>query len=615
MNRKTISIKVLPENIILKEQIKDVNSPINLINILQKNEINISFSCGGIGVCGKCKIKINKGISEPTSDEKRLFSVDEIKSGYRLACQTKLTDNCEIFIPKTSRRNEIDFLTSKYTHTQKIKPIVEKIFLKLSPAHLTNLKSDSEIVEEGILKIIGKKVIPTLQYLQKLPTILRKNKYEVTVTLSKNKILDIEVGDTSQKLYGIAVDIGTTTITCSVANLITSETVGTITSENPQAIFGQDVISRIDYSSKSKENLSQLQGVVIDKINELIMQICEKQNILRFSIYSIVMAGNTVMNHLLLGINPYSISIAPYISVVNKLPILLAKQLNLKINPNAEVFLFPNLGGFVGGDITGDLLVTESISKENNYLLIDIGTNCELVIHKDGECMVASSPAGPALEGANIKNGMRAEAGAISDIICEDENIKLLTIGNKKPIGICGSGLFHIIDFLVQKGIINSQGKLLDGENIQTLKDRIKINENGLKYFVLQYADDKNIEVVLTQKDIRQFQLAKSAIVAGWQVLSKNIKIDPNKIERVFIAGAFGNYIRPQVVLSLGLVPKISLDKIEYIGDSALFGSKMVLLNSDNIEKVNNLIKEIKYIELAGREDFQEFYIEDLGKI
>lgn len=615
MNRKTISIKVLPENIILKEQIKDVNSPINLINILQKNEINISFSCGGIGVCGKCKIKINKGISEPTSDEKRLFSVDEIKSGYRLACQTKLTDNCEIFIPKTSRRNEIDFLTSKYTHTQKIKPIVEKIFLKLSPAHLTNLKSDSEIVEEGILKIIGKKVIPTLQYLQKLPTILRKNKYEVTVTLLKNKILDIEVGDTSQKLYGIAVDIGTTTITCSVANLITSETVGTITSENPQAIFGQDVISRIDYSSKSKENLSQLQGVVIDKINELIMQICEKQNILRFSIYSIVMAGNTVMNHLLLGINPYSISIAPYISVVNKLPILLAKQLNLKINPNAEVFLFPNLGGFVGGDITGDLLVTESISKENNYLLIDIGTNCELVIHKDGECMVASSPAGPALEGANIKNGMRAEAGAISDIICEDENIKLLTIGNKKPIGICGSGLFHIIDFLVQKGIINSQGKLLDGENIQTLKDRIKINENGLKYFVLQYADDKNIEVVLTQKDIRQFQLAKSAIVAGWQVLSKNIKIDPNKIERVFIAGAFGNYIRPQVVSSLGLVPKISLDKIEYIGDSALFGSKMVLLNSDNIEKVNNLIKEIKYIELAGREDFQEFYIEDLGKI
>ena len=624
MNNKTISIKVLPENIILKEKLKNKNFTVNLGEILQKNRVNISFPCGGGGICGKCKVKIklkdkiNSGISEPTSDEKRLFTNDEIKSGYRLACQTELKKDCEIFIPSTSRRNSIDILISKYEHKQQIKPIVKKIFLKLTPSCLGNLKSDAEIVNADIFRLTGKIYNATLQYLQKLPVILRKNNYEVTVTVSHDKILDIEVGNTSEELYGIAVDIGTTTLTCSVVNLISSETIGTITAENSQSVFGYDLISRIDHSSKSKENLNQLQRMVIDKINALTLQICKNHNISQLSIFSAVIAGNTVMNHLLLGITPYFISLAPYTSVVKSLPILSAKQLDLEINPFAEIFVLPNLGGFVGGDITGDLLITESINKKANYLLIDIGTNCELVIHKDGRYMAVSSPAGPALEGATIKNGMRAESGAITDIICTNNDIELLTIGNEKPIGICGSGLFHIIDFLVQKGVIDSHGKLLDLKNIKnanTFKDRIKTDKNGVKYFILQNSDKENNEIVLTQKDIRQFQLAKSSIVAAWQVLCKNIKINYDEIGQVFIAGAFGNYIRPKTVLSLGLVPKLSLNKIKYIGDSALFGSKMVLFNNDNIKKFKNIINKVEYIELSGRADFQEFYIEDLGKI
>ncbi|MDA3870764.1 MAG: ASKHA domain-containing protein [Candidatus Marinimicrobia bacterium] len=621
MNKKTISIKILPDNILLKEDLEDKISTISLANLLRKNKINISFPCGGTGVCGKCKVKFESGIPESTSDEKRLFNSDEIKSGYRLACQTELKNDCEIFIPSTSKKNAIDTLLSKYEHKQQIKPMVKKLFLKLIPSHLENLKSDADIVGATLYNLTGKTYRSTLQYLQKLPVVLRKQNYQVTVTVSNDEILDIEVGDTSKDLFGLAVDIGTTTLTCSVVNLISSETIGTITDENPQSDFGHDLISRIAHGSKSKENLKRLQEMVIGKINELILEICKGNNISPLSIFSAVMAGNTVMNHLLLGIDPYSVSVAPYTSVVKNLPLLSANQLNLKMNPFAEVFMLPNLGGFVGGDITGDLLVTESINKNRNYLLIDIGTNCELVIHKDGKYMTASSPAGPALEGAMIKNGMRAESGAITDIICINNDIEYLTVGNEKPIGICGSGLFHIIDFLVQKGVVDSRGKLLKPKNIENIhnkdvfKNRIKTDENGVMYFVLQNSDEENNEIVLTQKDIRQFQLAKSAIVAAWRVLCENIKINYNEIEQVFIAGAFGNYIRPEAVLSLGLVPNLSLDKIKYIGDAALFGSKMVLLNNDNIEKFKNILNKIKYIELSGRVDFQEFYINDLGKV
>ncbi|MEA3500450.1 MAG: ASKHA domain-containing protein [Candidatus Marinimicrobia bacterium] len=621
MNTKTISIKILPENKVIKENVEDKELTVNLADALRRNKINISFPCGGAGVCGKCKVKFKTGIPDPTSDEKRLFNKNEIKSGYRLACQSELKNDCEIYIPSISRKKTIDTLLSKYEHKQQIKPIVKKLFLKLEPSHLDNFKSDAEIVEKAIYDLTGKHYKFTLKYLQKLPTVLRKRDHQVTVTVSQNNILDIEPGNTSKYLFGLAVDIGTTTLTCSVINLISSETIETVTTENPQSAFGQDLISRIDYGSKGENNLKRLQEIVIKKINELTLGICKKYDISPLSIFSVVMAGNTVMNHLLLGIDPYSISVAPYTSVVKKLPLLFANQLNLKINPLAEVFMLPNLGGFVGGDITGDLLVTESINKKKNYLLIDIGTNCELVIHKDGYYLAASSPAGPALEGAIIKNGMRAEPGAITDILCVNDKIELLTVKNKKPIGICGSGLFHIIDFLVQKGIVNSQGKLLKPEKIKNIhnKDvfinRIKTDENDVMYFVLQHSDEKNNEIVLTQKDIRQFQLAKSSIVAAWHVLCENIKINYNEIDKVFIAGAFGNYIRPEAILSLGLVPDLTLDKINYIGDGALFGSKMVILNNDNIKKFESVLNKIHYMELSGRVDFQEFYIEDLEKI
>lgn len=621
LEKKTISIKILPEKKTIKENLEDKKSPINLVNILQRNKINISFPCGGAGICGKCKVKFNSRIPKPTLDEKRLFNKNELKSGYRLACQVELKNDCEIFIPSTSRKKAIDTLLSKYKHKQQIKPIVKKLFLKLEASHLGNFKSDAEIVETAISNLTGKYYKFTLQYLQNLPTVLRKRDHQVTVTVSQNNILDIEPGDTSKYLFGLVVDVGTTTLTCSVVNLISSETIGTITAENPQSDFGQDFISRIDYGSKSENNLKQLQEMVIEKINELILEICNKYDISPLSIYSVVMAGNTVMNHLLLGVDPYSLSVAPYTSVVKKIPLLFANQIGLKINSLAEVFMLPNIGGFVGGDITGDLLVTESINKKGNYLLIDIGTNCELVIHKDGHYLVASSPAGPALEGAKIKNGMRAEPGAITDMLCVNDSIELLTVGNEKPIGICGSGLFHIINFLVQKGIVSSQGKLLKPDNIKNISNkeiftnRIKTDENGVIYFILQHSDEKNDEVVLTQKDIRQFQLAKSSIVAGWHVLCENIKIKYNEIGQVFIAGAFGNYIRPEAVLSLGLVPDLTLDKINYIGDGALLGSKMVILNNDNVKKFESILNKIHYMELSGRVDFQEFYIEDLGKI
>ncbi|MEA1986275.1 MAG: ASKHA domain-containing protein [Candidatus Marinimicrobia bacterium] len=544
---KTIKIKIKSENKTLEFNFEKKQL---LSDFLNKQDIPISQPCGGAGICGKCKIQFTKNAPNPTTDEKRLFSNEEINSGFRLACQTKINSSCEVIIPPKLENDSIKNIISKYKYTKK-------------------------------------KAI---------------------------------VFDTDEN-FGLAVDIGTTTLSCSIVDINSKDVIDTITTNNPQSIFGFDVISRIDYSSKSEANLEQLQKLIINKLDESILILCNRNNFSTSSISHVAIAGNTVMNHLFLKIDPYSISVPPYNPVVKIFQKLSMKDLNFKINNSAEISILPNIGGFVGGDITADLIVTDALNRKTNYLLIDIGTNCELVIYKNGEYFSASSPAGPALEGANIHNGMRAISGAIVDIMQVNNELKLLTVENKKPIGISGSGLFHIIEFLVKNDIINSQGKLIDEENLAKLNNkkafqkRIKFNKNGVKYFILQKDNNGNNEIILTQKDIREFQLAKSSIVAGWKVLCEKVNINPAEIEQVYIAGAFGNFIRPETVLSLGLVPNISPEKINYIGDGALLGSQMILLDKNNIKKCEDILEKNSYIELSGRTDFQEFYIEDLGKI
>jgi uncharacterized 2Fe-2S/4Fe-4S cluster protein (DUF4445 family) len=376
------------------------------------------------------------------------------------------------------------------------------------------------------------------------------------------------------------------------------------------------LISRVTYVADDDEKLRHLQTALVNQINKLIGNICRKAKILQDHIYVLSVAGNAVMNHLFLGVNPKTIALAPYTPVFKTMKRVRAGDLDLAVFSEGLVLILPNLGGFVGGDIIADMLVA-GFGRGNNKtrLLIDIGTNCEVVLEKNGKCIAASSPAGPALEGGRITYGMRAETGAIYDVQLKKSELTLLTIKDMPVKGICGSGLFHLVEAFHSAGLIQMDGRISEPEhisdiNIKRLFQKRITQVNGTK--AIRLADTPS-EIFLTQTDIRDFQLARSAIVSAWEILCQEFNCSAQDIEDVYIAGAFGNYIRPDTALKLGLVPDVGIDHIHFIGNAALEGARMVLVNKRNLQFTSEIVQKTRFMELGGRADFQESFIANLN--
>lgn len=617
-----IKITFLPD----KKNIK-VNKGTTILEALEKLGININTPCGGKGICGKCKVLVKEGIATAAPIEEELLSEEEIKKGFRLACQTKLFKDTVIEIPSEIRldfkrvfssnlKGDIDRIKNNFSLGTNLK----KVFLDLKKPSLDDQRSDwgrikDELSSKKIENISNFKT--SLEILKKIPVLIREANFKITVILHNNEIINVEKGNTTKNSYGIAFDVGTTTVAGYLIDLNTGEELSAVAKANPQIIYGDDVISRIGFAQKQKENLEILQRKIVNILNEIIKESAQKAGVNTNNIYKISIAGNTCMHHLLLGLNPSYIAPSPYIPVIKENLNLKAKDIpKLILEPTANVYMLPNISAFVGADIVAGILAIRMYENEKISLFIDLGTNGEIVLGSKRKIWTCSTAAGPAFEGARISSGMRAEEGAIDKVKIDNKSITNRVIKDGKVRGICASGLIDLIAELVKLGLINKSGKLIDREECdpnlsEEIKKRIINGQKGSKFLLVKGKETENGKsIFLTQRDIREVQLAKAAIFAGIKILLKEVNIPQKDIQKILLAGAFGNFIDKKSAIRIGLIPYLPLEKIESVGNTAGRGAEITLLSEKTRGICEKISKDIKYIELSSRADFQEEFVE-----
>lgn len=441
------------------------------------------------------------------------------------------------------------------------------------------------------------------------------NEEEASCTMFKNELIAIEY-DKNENIYGIGIDIGTTTMACYLLDLHTGMLKKAISMQNPQVGYGADVISRIDFSLENDNGVDTLRARLIAGINELIGEAALQANVEVNHIYKCVIVGNTPMMHSFLGLSLKTLSVLPFKGVAKNMVIENASTLGLnKMNHRGKVILMPGIAGFIGGDTVGAMIAANFTNAKNNRLLLDLGTNGEIVLSTPRGRYTCSTAAGPAFEGAKIKDGMQAFSGAINTVKIE-EDLAYTTIDNKPAKGVCGSGLIDLVSELLKARIINTDGRINDPSSIKNekLAQRIKIKERK-KEVIIVYAKDsyQNEDIALTQKDIRELQLAKGAIKAGINILLKEGGISPEDIDEILLAGAFGNFVNKKSAASIGIFPKIALDNIISIGNGAGEGAIMVLSDEDILEKEAHVYAyNTKHIEISKHPDFQEEFLQGM---
>jgi uncharacterized 2Fe-2S/4Fe-4S cluster protein (DUF4445 family) len=541
-------VRIIEDDRIIEGTVEDGT---NLLNFLRRNSISIDSPCGGKGTCGKCKVRVDGLELGPTEQEIKFLGKQAIEKGYRLACQRSINSNIDIYIDKISE--DANIVTIGKEKTIKINPLISKVYAELDIPDINDQKSDLERV---VSYFDGLEPGMSLKMIKDIPGILRENDFKVTLLLEENKIKAVEAGNSAEILYGIAVDIGTTTIAIYLYNLITGERLDVHSRLNPQRKYGADVLSRIEYASTCEEASREISQVIVDCINQGIETLLEKQSIEKDQVYLISLAGNTAMMHLLMDIPAKNISVAPFIPTTTMLHKLAAKEIGININKYGVAVILPGVSGYIGGDVVAGVLSTDMHTREAISLFIDIGTNGEIVLGNREFLYSCSTAAGPAFEGANIRNGLGGVKGAIDKVYFGD-GIEYTTIGNVKPKGICGSGVIDAIGEMLKKGLIDETGRIIDTEEANDLseyyRDRL-IEVEGMRAFLLVGNKDNvsQYDVIITQKDIREIQNAKAAIAAGIISLIKHGNIEIKDIDKVYLAGGFGNYINTDSAVTLG---------------------------------------------------------------
>ncbi|MBY8982630.1 MAG: DUF4445 domain-containing protein [Candidatus Lokiarchaeota archaeon] len=630
-NRKNTQIIIDFEPISRRVNVISIDK--TLYDILTDIDIKIRSECRGRGTCGKCRIRIGEGqkfLNPPTKSEQNFIDEEEFESGIRLACQTEIKKdlaiesqhkkipNIKIYLPDSLLIENFQILSSGIGKGVDLNPAVKKVFLKIPKPSLQNPLADLErIFKEFSDKGTDFNLPLKIRYeiLKKIPFILRKEISEITLTIWNDKeIIDLEPDDHIKENFGIAFDIGTTTIVGYLINLNSKKIYAVDSKLNPQTLYGEDVISRISYIKEKKEGLEILQSLVLEKMNKIISKTCEEVNLDPNHIYEATIAGNSVMHHIFLGLNPIQIGISPYVPVIQKGMDFNSKTIKLNISKNGNIYTLPLIAGFVGADTMGVILSSKIYEEKELTLAIDIGTNGEIIIGNTNNIIAGSCAAGSALEGAHIKHGMRAAAGAIDSVRIDPDNfdVSYTTIHDKNPIGICGSGLIDIVAEMLRANILTRSGifnkKLTD-------HNRFVKNNNEIEFIITKKDETPlNRAITLSLSDIRQIQMAKAAFYSGTKImmshLSDQIKKDSLRVEKILLAGAFGNYINKINAKFIGMIPDIKLEKIFQIGNAAGIGAQYCLLNKDLRKKANNLLKKVRYIEIANNKNFQREYAE-----
>jgi len=623
-----------------------LENPVNGLDAILNSGIHIKSECGGKGTCGKCKIIIidNKDNIALSKQEKKILTDKEIKHGVRLACQQIFDRNLKIFIPPSSLIEEQKLQIEGEELDIRVDPICKKYFLNLEKATLEDLKSDFSRINETLNKEYGKKAGNIdFKVLTQMPLVIRENSWKITTTLrektKENEIIFIEGGNKTANNYGVAVDLGTTKIAVLLIDLLRGETIDGIGIMNPQIAFGEDVMSRLGFAINDNHNLRKIQKIVIDSINKTLKKICNRNKINPQQVIEMTVVGNTAMHHLFLGLPVRQLALSPFIPLINSAIDLKAREIGIDISPGAYLYMLPPIAGFVGSDHLAMILATRLYEQEGNCIGIDIGTNTEIALKTEKGIECVSTASGPAFEGAHIEYGMRAAPGAIEKVTINPDTCipTIETISNKKPTGICGSGILSSISELLRSGIIDKSGKFNSNKkclckddkgnlryilfpqsyykNIENEEDSKKINESaeiaGEDSENLKELKYRNNTISINQKDIVEIQLAMAAIRTGIDILMEKNNIGPNKIDKVIIAGAFGYYINPEDAINIGMLPPIPAKKITQVGNAAAVGAKMVLISREEREIAEEIARKIKYLELTTHPAFSDFFIKN----
>lgn len=580
----------------------------NLFKVLTENGIDIPNECGGNQICGKCKVIVDTN-NEISKFEKQFLTDLEIKKGVRLACYVKVDKDLNV-ITLNTEENYVVLTNEGSILIDSLNPRIIKRKLTLSEPTLEDQRDDLERLEDVLLNYGGKIKI-SINLLNKLPDIMRNNK-NIVVVMRNDEIISLERDYGFDKTYGIAIDIGTTTIAAYLYDIKTGEKIDVYCKLNSQRTYGSDVISRINYTITKKDGLFKLHELIINDLNDIVEAFCQRNELSSSNIYEITLVGNTTMIHLTLKVPVKNIANAPFIPAFTSEIELKSEKLGVKINPEGYVMTLPMVASYIGADTIAGILACGMYEKEELSLFIDIGTNSEMVLGNRDKLLACSAAAGPAFEGGNITFGIGGIKGAIDHVDLEEKPI-YTTIGNAKPSkGICGSGIVDAIAELVKKGIIDKTGRILEKIEIpddvdETIVNRIK-NYNGETAFLI----DEESGIYLTQKDVRQLQLAKGAIFAGIKILSKELGIETEDIKRVYLAGGFGNYINVDSAVIIGLIPKELKDKVLFIGNAAGKGAGMALLSEKEFDISRDIKNKIKYIELSSMPSFSEEFMNSM---
>jgi uncharacterized 2Fe-2S/4Fe-4S cluster protein (DUF4445 family) len=610
------SIKIDPD----KKSIK-IEQGTTLAEAAQRADVFINNLCGGEGVCGECRVQVIKGEVSMDEHASSFFSQKQIDKGYVLACQTEVHGNIEVEIPPASRIEETQILTGEVAETvaaakgpeltvSPFKPIVRKIFLELPPPTLEDNITDIERISRELRRKLGWHSYEiSLDCLRNLSDVLREQDWKVTATVVKDKncyrIQQIEALNTTNQNYGVAVDVGTTSVVVQLINLRTGKVLGVEGSHNMQAQYGEDVISRMIYAC-DKGGLDPLHDAVTKTINSLIETLTKENKIPREQINAVVAAGNTTMSHFLLGLTPCAIRLEPYVPAADIYPQILAKDIGIHINPQGVLETLPSVASYVGGDIVAGVMSCGITDRSEMQGLIDIGTNGEIAIGNNEWLVCCSASAGPAFEGGGTRCGMRATKGAIEKVEILDGRVTYQTIGNASPRGVCGSGLIDAIYELVKNKIIGSDGKF-DREFADA---RLTTVDNIPQYIIAQPDETETGEpIVITESDIDNLIKSKGAVFAAIKSLVDYIGLSFDQMETFYVAGGFGNYLNINKAISIGLLPDIPQEKIRFIGNSSLTGARMSLISETAFEKGLAISKSMTNIELSNYQPFMNEYV------
>lgn len=593
----------------------------NLLTAAAKADVHINASCGGDGTCGKCKVIVSGG--RISTDHHSKLSDEEINKGYALACQTQVFDDITVDVPLESellakaqgRIQTLSASTESWNSKLQqlnIDPIVIKKFIKLPTPSLRDSVSDATRVKRELKKELGHdaKVHFDLSLLKELAGLIRDGEWRVTVTLLKEfeiyRVINVAAGDKTAKQYAIAIDIGTTTCVGELVDITNKKVLGEQSEYNAQISLGDDVISRMVYAKKG-DGLEILQRRAAATIDKIVKKLLRRAKIKAEEVELIVLAGNTIMTHLLYGVSTDKIREAPYVPVFRFAPIINGRDIGLAQLPVAKIVAFPCVASYLGGDITAGVVASGLINNNDLSLYIDIGTNGEIVLGNSEWMLGCSCSAGPAFEGGGVKDGIRSIDGAIERIIIERETYETVftTIGSKVACGICGSGLIDLIAELFLSGVIDKRGKINRNLSIS----RIRKGEHGWE-FVVAWANTTSInrDIVITEIDIDNLMRAKAAVYAGITTLVDSVGVKLKDLDKILIAGSFGNYIRVKEAVTIGLLPDLPVEKFVFVGNGSLLGCVRAAINIDELKQAEEITKSMSYQELSADNSFMERY-------